>query len=145
MEQAVSEQTKVLFPRLQELEVAQQRRDEHLRSRAMSSTAPSAWSPSDQQAPYKIYDRNTPKEGDEDSDDESEEAEEKAEAAADATVNAAPVDPETATWEELEAEELRLAESEEPDPLDEELGFRYKGPEPTLHGDWAHKGRCTDF
>ena len=21
----------------------------------------------------------------------------------------------------------------------------YQGREPTLHGDWAHKGRCTDF
>lgn len=20
-----------------------------------------------------------------------------------------------------------------------------KGPEPTRHGDWQHKGRCTDF
>ncbi|CAJ1355424.1 unnamed protein product [Effrenium voratum] len=27
----------------------------------------------------------------------------------------------------------------------EEVGFVYKGPEPTAHGDWAHKGRVTDF
>ncbi|CEM35370.1 unnamed protein product [Vitrella brassicaformis CCMP3155] len=26
-----------------------------------------------------------------------------------------------------------------------EYGFRYKGQEPTTHGDWSHKGRCTDF
>ncbi|KAL8434213.1 hypothetical protein ACSSS7_003314 [Eimeria intestinalis] len=26
-----------------------------------------------------------------------------------------------------------------------EFGFKYKGPEPTKHGDWAHKGRVTDF
>ncbi|KAL8447094.1 hypothetical protein Emed_004618 [Eimeria media] len=26
-----------------------------------------------------------------------------------------------------------------------EFGFKYKGPEPTMHGDWAHKGRVTDF
>jgi len=27
----------------------------------------------------------------------------------------------------------------------EEVGFTYRGPEPTQHGDWAHKGRVTDF
>ena len=28
----------------------------------------------------------------------------------------------------------------------EEFGFKVKdGREPTLHGDWSHKGRCTDF
>lgn len=27
----------------------------------------------------------------------------------------------------------------------EEFGFKYKGPEPTTHGDWAHNGRVTDF
>lgn len=26
-----------------------------------------------------------------------------------------------------------------------ECGFKYKGPEPTLYGDWAHKGRVSDF
>ncbi|KAL8272290.1 hypothetical protein Esti_003807 [Eimeria stiedai] len=26
-----------------------------------------------------------------------------------------------------------------------EFGFKYTGPEPTKHGDWAHKGRVTDF
>lgn len=26
-----------------------------------------------------------------------------------------------------------------------EFGFKYKGPEPTLYGDWAHKGRVSDF
>ena len=26
-----------------------------------------------------------------------------------------------------------------------EFGFKTKGPEPTRHGDWEHKGRCTDF
>ncbi|PHJ21061.1 hypothetical protein CSUI_005097 [Cystoisospora suis] len=26
-----------------------------------------------------------------------------------------------------------------------ECGFKYQGPEPTMHGDWAHKGRVTDF
>ena len=22
---------------------------------------------------------------------------------------------------------------------------RYDGPDPTMHGDWQHNGRCTDF
>ena len=35
--------------------------------------------------------------------------------------------------------------TEEGKPLPKEIGFRYKGPEPTKFGDWAHKGRCTDF
>ncbi|KAL8438707.1 hypothetical protein Efla_005245 [Eimeria flavescens] len=26
-----------------------------------------------------------------------------------------------------------------------EFGFKYKGPEPTKHGDWAIKGRVSDF
>lgn len=30
-------------------------------------------------------------------------------------------------------------------PTVEEQGFVYKGPEPTLYGDWQHKGRTTDF
>jgi hypothetical protein len=29
-------------------------------------------------------------------------------------------------------------------PLPPEIGGA-KGPEPTRYGDWAHKGRCTDF
>lgn len=29
--------------------------------------------------------------------------------------------------------------------MPEEYGFKYKGSEPTRHGDWEHKGRCTDF
>ncbi|KEP63054.1 UNVERIFIED_CONTAM: hypothetical protein HHA_217030 [Hammondia hammondi] len=26
-----------------------------------------------------------------------------------------------------------------------EYGFKYEGPEPTIHGDWSHNGRVTDF
>ncbi|CAI2383754.1 unnamed protein product [Moneuplotes crassus] len=26
-----------------------------------------------------------------------------------------------------------------------EYGFKHKGPEPTRHGDWEIKGRCSDF
>eukprot|EP00919_Chromeraceae_sp_WS-2016_P063767 GHVR01150926.1.p1 GENE.GHVR01150926.1~~GHVR01150926.1.p1 ORF type:complete len:107 (+),score=20.08 GHVR01150926.1:22-342(+) len=26
-----------------------------------------------------------------------------------------------------------------------EYGYKYEGPEPTQHGDWAHGGRVSDF
>lgn len=29
--------------------------------------------------------------------------------------------------------------------LGEEFGFKYQGQEPTIHGDWQHKGRVSDF
>lgn len=29
--------------------------------------------------------------------------------------------------------------------MPKEFGFKYDGAEPTRHGDWEHKGRCTDF
>ena len=29
--------------------------------------------------------------------------------------------------------------------MPDEHGFKYEGAEPTRHGDWEHKGRCTDF
>jgi len=29
--------------------------------------------------------------------------------------------------------------------MPEEQGFTYKGHEPTMFGDWQHKGRTTDF
>jgi len=37
------------------------------------------------------------------------------------------------------------AEDSNPDEDKGEYGFKYKGVEPTVYGDWAHKGRCTDF
>eukprot|EP00931_Biecheleriopsis_adriatica_P064908 TRINITY_DN39575_c0_g1_i1.p1 TRINITY_DN39575_c0_g1~~TRINITY_DN39575_c0_g1_i1.p1 ORF type:complete len:167 (-),score=49.21 TRINITY_DN39575_c0_g1_i1:32-532(-) len=49
--------------------------------------------------------------------------------------------------EDSDADEAAAAE-EEVDGLQvgmEEVGFRYSGPEPTAFGDWAHKGRVTDF
>lgn len=36
-------------------------------------------------------------------------------------------------------------EDNEANPEDAEYGFKYLGPEPTVYGDWAHKGRVTDF
>lgn len=29
--------------------------------------------------------------------------------------------------------------------MQEEFGFKYKGPEPTRYGDWCLKGKCVDF
>lgn len=29
--------------------------------------------------------------------------------------------------------------------MEEEFGYKVKGPEPTRYGDWERKGRCTDF
>mmetsp|Transcript_20628 Transcript_20628/g.48944 ORF Transcript_20628/g.48944 Transcript_20628/m.48944 type:complete len:109 (+) Transcript_20628:1-327(+) len=47
-----------------------------------------------------------------------------------------------------EEEGMTLAAEAEVEGLEvgmEEVGFRYNGPEPTTFGDWAHKGRVTDF
>ncbi|CAE7538152.1 unnamed protein product [Symbiodinium pilosum] len=46
-------------------------------------------------------------------------------------------DEEAAAEAEVEVEGLEVGM--------EEVGFRYNGPEPTTFGDWAHKGRVTDF
>ncbi|KAF4706323.1 hypothetical protein FOZ62_027154, partial [Perkinsus olseni] len=48
-----------------------------------------------------------------------------------------------------EAEQASYYKSDEGAPLwgalEGECGFKYEGPEPTRHGDWQYKGRCTDF
>ncbi|KAF4729678.1 hypothetical protein FOZ63_003259 [Perkinsus olseni] len=48
-----------------------------------------------------------------------------------------------------EAEQSSYYKSDEGAPLwgalEGECGFKYEGPEPTRHGDWQYKGRCTDF
>ncbi|KAF4715572.1 hypothetical protein FOZ63_005109 [Perkinsus olseni] len=48
-----------------------------------------------------------------------------------------------------EAEQASYYKSDEGAPLwgalKGECGFKYEGPEPTRHGDWQYKGRCTDF
>ena len=47
-----------------------------------------------------------------------------------------------------DSDEDDVPEETEADGLEvgvEEVGFRYNGPEPTSFGDWAHKGRVTDF
>lgn len=131
MEKAVSEQSKVLFPRLQELESALQRRDEELRHKAVSSSQPEDWSP--RQLPYKVYNKQVGSDVTDSSDDESESEEEES----------SPVDNGDGALE-FEAT-MSLAGEQDSEELEEEMGFRYKGPEPTLYGDWAHKGRCTDF
>lgn len=53
-------------------------------------------------------------------------------------------------YEEIKLEGLKegdqnLTETINGKILPKEIGFKYKGPEPTKFGDWSHKGRCTDF
>eukprot|EP00411_Alexandrium_monilatum_P097401 CAMPEP_0175797820 /NCGR_PEP_ID=MMETSP0097-20121207/85663_1 /TAXON_ID=311494 /ORGANISM="Alexandrium monilatum, Strain CCMP3105" /LENGTH=197 /DNA_ID=CAMNT_0017109019 /DNA_START=62 /DNA_END=652 /DNA_ORIENTATION=- len=118
MEEAVSEQQQVLFPRLKELEEARQRED--LQRRA-TNVPTEQWSP--RQVPYKVYEKSTSADSDDDEDSDAEDE------------------------EEASLETLR-ADSSSTDGLQvgmDETGFRYAGPEPTLYGDWAHKGRVTDF
>mmetsp|Transcript_4841 Transcript_4841/g.14081 ORF Transcript_4841/g.14081 Transcript_4841/m.14081 type:complete len:181 (-) Transcript_4841:97-639(-) len=119
MEDAVSEQQQVLFPRLQELEEARQREDV---ARRATSVPTEQWSP--RQVPYKVYEK---KSGADDSDEDSETEDEEPSA-------------ETLQADGADIDGLQVG-LEEP----EETGFRYAGPEPTLYGDWAHKGRVTDF
>mmetsp|Transcript_56680 Transcript_56680/g.104942 ORF Transcript_56680/g.104942 Transcript_56680/m.104942 type:complete len:182 (+) Transcript_56680:66-611(+) len=130
LEQAVSEQHQVLFPRLQQLEEAQLVQDEKVR-RAVSSVPSEEWSP--QAVPYQTFERDT---GVDDSDDDS--------------------DEEDLDSEEDHVPSVLVAEAEDAEGIEDpdmgglddntsEVGFRYQGPEPTQYGDWHHKGRCSDF
>eukprot|EP00427_Karlodinium_veneficum_P048074 CAMPEP_0169230308 /NCGR_PEP_ID=MMETSP1016-20121227/25855_1 /TAXON_ID=342587 /ORGANISM="Karlodinium micrum, Strain CCMP2283" /LENGTH=196 /DNA_ID=CAMNT_0009309259 /DNA_START=69 /DNA_END=656 /DNA_ORIENTATION=- len=133
MEIAVSEQQKLLFPRLQRLEVAQQRRDELLRQKASSQDG--EWSP--QQVPYKQYNKQSDA-LDDSSDDESDAEEPEEDSPSALNVSAPEILAENGGQSSADRdsyEELLADESQE-SPIEEELGFRYNGPEPTLHGDW---------
>jgi hypothetical protein len=50
------------------------------------------------------------------------------------------IPPET----DLKPQDAAKAVAEAVAQLPPEVGGA-KGPEPTRYGDWAHKGRCTDF
>jgi hypothetical protein len=45
---------------------------------------------------------------------------------------------------DLKPQDAAKAVAEAVAKLPKEVGGA-KGPEPTRYGDWAHKGRCTDF
>ncbi|CAE8633785.1 unnamed protein product, partial [Polarella glacialis] len=105
----------VLFPHAQRLQEA-------LRQKATQAVSPdsSEWSP--RTVPYKMYEKSSSADDSDDDDDDD-------------------VDDEKAV-------KAQAAEADADDGLEvgmEEVGFRYSGPEPTAYGDWAHKGRCTDF
>lgn len=122
IERAVSEQQQVLFPRLQELEQAAMQEDI---SRRQPSAPPEQWSP--KQLPYKVFERDSSPAGQESDDDSESDGEEEA-----------PATAMEAQGDDVAGLQVGLDESLE-------HGFRYSGPEPTLYGDWAHKGRVTDF
>jgi hypothetical protein len=117
----------MLFPTLEELEAAQLRKDDMAR-RAVSAPM-EQWSP--QQVPYKTFDREGAASSSDDDSDNEDHGDVKALASEAAT------------------EKVTGSSGADDDLLEigvcEEVGFYYKGPEPTLHGDWQHKGRVTDF
>mmetsp|Transcript_42458 Transcript_42458/g.97311 ORF Transcript_42458/g.97311 Transcript_42458/m.97311 type:complete len:183 (-) Transcript_42458:48-596(-) len=132
LEQAVSEQHQVLFPRLQQLEEAQLVQDEKLR-RDASAVPSEEWSP--QAVPYQTFERDTGVDDsdDDDSDEEDEDGEREHV-------------PSVLVAEAAEDEDgIRDPNMVDLDDRASEVGFRYQGPEPTQYGDWHHKGRCSDF
>lgn len=115
LKESISEQRQVLFPNAQKLEEAMLQKDA-----LRQTTVPnSEWSP--RSVPYKTYEKSSTANDSDDDDDEE-----------DVDV---PSTSSEATQENA-VEGLQVGE---------EVGFRYNGPEPTIFGDWAHKGRVTDF
>eukprot|EP00928_Gymnodinium_smaydae_P099061 TRINITY_DN9357_c0_g2_i1.p1 TRINITY_DN9357_c0_g2~~TRINITY_DN9357_c0_g2_i1.p1 ORF type:complete len:231 (+),score=48.81 TRINITY_DN9357_c0_g2_i1:58-693(+) len=127
---AVEEQRSVLFPKLRQLEEAQLSREQASTERA-AAVPEAEWSP--ERVPYRTFERKGA-EADSDSDSEDEDSDREASAAA-----AAGEAGGAASLAADGAGELSVGMGED------EVGFKYKGPEPTLYGDWAHKGRVSDF
>lgn len=125
MEEAVSEQREVLFPRARDLERAWQENDPGHSRVAVTTREPEPT----RRLPYRTYDKDGPVENESDEEPDLEH-----EVDTGATRTAATLAPPSAA----------PPAGGEPETL-EEVGFRYSGPEPTLYGDWAHKGRVTDF
>eukprot|EP00424_Heterocapsa_rotundata_P003002 CAMPEP_0168711534 /NCGR_PEP_ID=MMETSP0503-20121227/43201_1 /TAXON_ID=89963 /ORGANISM="Heterocapsa rotundata, Strain SCCAP K-0483" /LENGTH=110 /DNA_ID=CAMNT_0008757897 /DNA_START=24 /DNA_END=356 /DNA_ORIENTATION=- len=110
---------------MEELEEAQQVKD--LKGRRRAEAVPAEeWSPST--TPYKVFEKHAADDDDSEEDDE-EEAQEGQSGKAELKAAAAEI---------ADGGDLEVG-------MDDEVGFTYRGPEPTLYGDWAHKGRCTDF
>eukprot|EP00927_Polykrikos_kofoidii_P061228 TRINITY_DN56092_c0_g1_i1.p1 TRINITY_DN56092_c0_g1~~TRINITY_DN56092_c0_g1_i1.p1 ORF type:complete len:215 (-),score=50.74 TRINITY_DN56092_c0_g1_i1:46-606(-) len=133
LERSMAESRNVLFPKLQQLETAQEQQDTAKRV----VTAPAEeWSP--KQLPYRTFDREGDDDGEEtDSDDEEQSKGDEGLKAKTAECSGDAADAQAVVGDD-DGTELQVG-------LDEEVGFRYSGPEPTLYGDWAHKGRVTDF
>lgn len=149
MELAVQEQRLVMFPGLRQLEDAQRQQDVVGRRTAEPS---GNWSPNS--LPYKVHEKDAGLGEDSDEDSDSNEVNAETE---DGSLNgghphhhASPTPPDATPLDASPAstEAPVSTEDTEVDGLQvgmEEVGFRYKGPEPTLYGDWAHKGRVSDF
>eukprot|EP00929_Paragymnodinium_shiwhaense_P050097 TRINITY_DN25250_c0_g1_i1.p1 TRINITY_DN25250_c0_g1~~TRINITY_DN25250_c0_g1_i1.p1 ORF type:complete len:217 (+),score=48.52 TRINITY_DN25250_c0_g1_i1:84-734(+) len=141
MEDAMSEQRRMLFPTLGQLEAfktAQATPKEGDSSVDAAAPQRPVLEEDSRRLPYRTYskaDDGTRSDDDSDEDSDEEEASKDGlEAKAGATTPDYGVTMgafgETADDNDLEVEEF---------------GFTYVGPEPTLYGDWAHKGRVSDF
>lgn len=136
MEVAVEEQRRVLFPGQVYMEEARKMQDASLLAAAASP--PKDWSPT--QLPYRTFDKldaAAASDDDEDEDDEDDDEDEVGGVVASAAVTNDPLHAGSADDEDID-----LVVGMGPP---EEVGFRYSGPEPTFFGDWAHKGRVSDF
>mmetsp|Transcript_152713 Transcript_152713/g.489855 ORF Transcript_152713/g.489855 Transcript_152713/m.489855 type:complete len:235 (-) Transcript_152713:141-845(-) len=170
MERAVQEQQMVLFPRMRELEEARLAKDRELRR---AEVPKEEWSP--RQLPYKVFERSDTGSPSDDSDSDADEdsapsasspSSESAFSSAAAAAGAAEPVPKVAgnagkamagvvesTLEEVDGVQVGIEDQALDDsgldvripPGADEQGFVYKGMEPTLFGDWQHKGRTTDF
>jgi len=122
---AVADQQKMLFPRMGELE------------RANEAVNTQDWSP--QQLPYKTFDKHSSandSDDEEESDDDDEAVAKVKKSVTEAATSSAST---VARFPKFHADGV-----DDQDDF-EEGGFNYRGPEPTMYRDWAHKGRCTDF
>lgn len=139
---------------MQEVGEAKLRQDRNLRG---ASVASEEWSP--KQLPYKVHERDGAASDDSDDSDDSDEEMDRTENQKKVSVSGAPAGDaggekpkvKAAASDVLEVDGLSIG-MEDPDMGDleaeeavKEEGFVYKGPEPTLYGDWQHKGRCSDF
>jgi len=142
MEMAVEEQRLVMFPGLQQLETWQEQQD----AAGRRTAAPSgSWSPA--KLPYKVHERDDCiSDNSEDSDSDGDEAPEGGSSRSRSPPQAAAAaEPDAAEHGRPRPAVVADADVEGLEVGVEEVGFTYRGPEPTLHGDWAHKGRVTDF
>eukprot|EP00933_Yihiella_yeosuensis_P010302 TRINITY_DN116713_c0_g1_i1.p1 TRINITY_DN116713_c0_g1~~TRINITY_DN116713_c0_g1_i1.p1 ORF type:complete len:193 (+),score=56.25 TRINITY_DN116713_c0_g1_i1:77-655(+) len=131
LKDAMSEQRNVLFPHMTKLEAAWEEQDA---VRRKTSTPSTEWSP--KKVPYRTFEKHSTVDDDDDDEDSDEECEDTAKEAAMEMKQASAEENAAGGEEGGEVEGLEV---------DEEVGFRYSGPEPTIFGDWAHKGRVTDF
>eukprot|EP00405_Crypthecodinium_cohnii_P028215 CAMPEP_0206502674 /NCGR_PEP_ID=MMETSP0324_2-20121206/54160_1 /ASSEMBLY_ACC=CAM_ASM_000836 /TAXON_ID=2866 /ORGANISM="Crypthecodinium cohnii, Strain Seligo" /LENGTH=268 /DNA_ID=CAMNT_0053990957 /DNA_START=107 /DNA_END=913 /DNA_ORIENTATION=- len=171
MEKAVREQQSVLFPRMKELEEARYSADKMARGAGVPAEE---WSPKELPYKVYERDGTTADSDEDseeysDSDSDVEEARSSQSISASSTSSSGPPqgwadqapnsgkaagasDAATSSVQEVDGVQIGIEDIGDDDGLSvgmdariEEQGFVYKGPEPTLYGDWQHKGRATDF